>query len=174
MNKPMPALEKWFKPRHDLTGEHHAGDAGQIVFAVLFFSIWIADSFFLRFTTQLNDIVSPWIRNIGGILILCIAGYCSFSGMRIVFGEVRETPSVIRKGVFNAVRHPVYLGEIVLYQGMCVMSMSLTSYIVAIAAAIFLFYLARFEETLLLSRFGDEYRTYMRDVGMFIPRIRRK
>ncbi|MBN1575989.1 MAG: isoprenylcysteine carboxylmethyltransferase family protein [Chitinispirillaceae bacterium] len=174
MDKPVSTWEKWFRPRHDLAGEHPAGDGGQIVFAVLFFSIWIADSFFFRFTTQLNEIVSPWIRHIGGILILCVAGYCSFSGLRIVFGEIRETPSVIRKGVFNAVRHPVYLGEILLYQGACVISMSLVSYSIALVAATFLFYLARFEETMLLRRFEDDYRRYMREVGMFVPRVGRR
>lgn len=170
MNKPLSRLEKWFKPRHDLAGEHPSGDAGQILFAVLFFSIWIADSFFFRLTTPLNEIVSPWIRHFVGIPILCISGYSSFSGLWIVFGEVRETPSVIRTGVFNYVRHPVYLGEILLYQGLCVISMSIVSYVAAVAAAIFLFSLARFEERMLLRRFGDDYRRYIREVGMFIPR----
>ena len=164
-------LEKWFKPRQDLASEHPFGDAGQILFAVLFFSIWIGDSFFLHLTTQLNEIVPLWIRNSSGILILCISGYSSFSGLRIVFGEIRDTPSVIRKGVFNYVRHPVYLGEILLYQGLCVISISIVSYIVAIAVVIFLFYLARFEERMLLDRFGDDYRRYILDVGMFLPRL---
>ena len=167
-------MEKWFKPRDDLSGEHPAGDAGQILFAVLFFSIWTADSFFVHFTTKLNEIISPWIRHICGILILFISGYCSLSGLRIVFGEIRDTPSIIRKGVFSAVRHPVYLGEILLYQGLCIVSMSLASYAVALAAAAFLFYLARFEETKLLSRFGEDYQRYIREVGMFVPRVGRR
>ncbi len=31
--------EKWFEQRDDLTGEHALGDAGQIIFALLFFCI---------------------------------------------------------------------------------------------------------------------------------------
>jgi protein-S-isoprenylcysteine O-methyltransferase Ste14 len=100
--------------------------------------------------------------------------YKIHSGLRTVFGEIRETSSVIRKGVFSAVRHPVYLGEILLYQGACIISMSLISYAVALAAAVFLFYLARFEEAMLLRRFGDDYRRYMREVGMFVPRAGRR
>ena len=38
----------------------------------------------------------------------------------------------------------------------------------------FLYYLSRYEEKLLLKRFGDGYRTYMREVGMWTPRLRRK
>jgi protein-S-isoprenylcysteine O-methyltransferase Ste14 len=72
------------------------------------------------------------------------------------------------------VRHPVYLGELLLYQGLCVISMSLAAYAVALAAAGFLFYLARFEEAVLLKRFGDDYRNYMQEVGMFAPRLGRR
>ncbi len=86
--------EKWFEQRDDLTGEHALGDAGQIIFALLFFGIWIADSFFLKYTTQLNDIVSTLIRKPIGIMLLCLSAYCAWSGLRIVFGEVRESPSV--------------------------------------------------------------------------------
>jgi hypothetical protein len=35
-----------------------------MLFALLFFGIWIADSFFLKFTTQLNDIVPALIMHI--------------------------------------------------------------------------------------------------------------
>jgi protein-S-isoprenylcysteine O-methyltransferase Ste14 len=35
-------------------------------------------------------------------------------------------------------------------------------------------YLSRYEERLLLKRFGDDYSSYMRDVGMWVPRLRRK
>ena len=37
-----------------------------------------------------------------------------------------------------------------------------------------LHYISRHEEKLLLSRFGDEYAQYMREVGMWFPRIRKK
>jgi hypothetical protein len=40
--------ENWFEQRDDLTGEHPFGDAGQIIFALLFLGIWIADSFFFE------------------------------------------------------------------------------------------------------------------------------
>ena len=37
MNEPKTTREKWFEQRDDLTGEHPLGDAGQIIFALLFF-----------------------------------------------------------------------------------------------------------------------------------------
>jgi hypothetical protein len=33
--------------KQDLAGEHQVGDAGQLIFAVLFLTLWVSDSFFL-------------------------------------------------------------------------------------------------------------------------------
>jgi protein-S-isoprenylcysteine O-methyltransferase Ste14 len=174
MRKPKTTREKWFEHRNDLTGEHSSGDAGQIIFALLFFGIWTIDSFFLKYTTQLNDIVPALIRKPIGIMLLCLSAYCAWSGLRIVFGEVREKASVIRKSVFGFVRHPIYLSEVLLYLSLFMVNMSLAAGVVGLGATAFLYYLSRYEERLLLKRFGDDYRLYMRDVGMWIPRLQKK
>lgn len=174
MKETKTTREKWFEQRDDLTGEHPLGDTGQIIFALLFLGIWIADSFFLKYTTQLNDIVPALVRKPIGILLLCLSAYCAWSGLRIVFGEVRETPSVIRKGVFGVVRHPIYLSEVLLYLGLFMLNMSLAAGAMLLCTTAFLYYLSRYEERLLLKHFGDDYMSYARDVGMWVPRLRRK
>ena len=160
--------------RDDLTGEHRAGDAGQIVLVCLFAATWIADTFFFERTTFLNPFVPLYIRIPFGIALLGIAGNLARKGLAIVFGEEREEPGVIRKGVFNIVRHPVYLGEILFYLGLLFLSISLAAATVWILAIAFLHYISRHEEKLLLSRFGEEYERYVREVPMWIPRLRTK
>jgi protein-S-isoprenylcysteine O-methyltransferase Ste14 len=81
---------------------------------------------------------------------------------------------VIRKGVLKYMRHPMYFSEVMLYLGLFLLNMSLAAGVVGLAAAFFLYHLSRYEERLLLNRFGDDYRSYMRDVGMWIPRLGRK
>lgn len=174
MRSPRTKRERWLNQRDDLTGEHGWGDAGQLLFAFLFFGVWIADSFFLRYTTHLDQIVPTLVRKPIGVVLLFASAYCAWTGLRIVFGEVREQPSVIRKGVFGVVRHPIYLSEVLLYLGLFVLTMSLAAGVVWIGASAFLYYLSRHEETLLLERFGEAYESYMRDVGMWIPRIRKR
>ena len=107
-------------------------------------------------------------------MLISLSAYCAWSGLRIVFGDVRETPSVIREGVFGVVRHPIYLSEVQLYLGLFMLNMSLAAGAVLIGATAFLYFLSRYEERLLLKRFGDDYSSYMRDVGMWVPRLRRK
>jgi len=159
--------------RNDLAGEHRFGDAGQLILACLFFSIWIADTFILQYSTFLNGIVPLGLRVPAGIILIVLAFYLSLTGLSIVFGKERIKPGVIREGVFGRVRHPVYLGEILLYLGLLLFSISLVSTVVWFAAILFLHSISRYEEKLLLNRFGDEYKAYIREVPMWLPRILR-
>ena len=160
--------------RDDLTGEHAAGDAGQIMLACLFAAIWIADTFYLKYTTFLNGYIHLVARILAGVALFVIAGYVARTGLSIVFGEIREKSCVIKEGVFGVVRHPIYLSEILLYLGFLMLSMSLAAAVVWLCAIGFLYYISRFEEKLLLVRFGEEYEQYMRDVPMWVPRIRKR
>jgi protein-S-isoprenylcysteine O-methyltransferase Ste14 len=94
--------------------------------------------------------------------------------MTIVFNEVRETPGVMRKGVFGVVRHPIYYSEILLYLGLLLLRTSLAAAVIWIIAIGFLHFISRYEEKLLVERFGDDYRQYMKDVPMYFPRLRRR
>ncbi len=173
----MPHKHTHRKPlqeREDLTGEHKAGDAGQLILAVLFAAVWIADSFFLEYTTYLNEYVSNWIRTPVGLIVLAVSGYLAWRSLAIVFGEERETPSVIRKGVYRFMRHPMYFSEVLIYLGMLIFSTSLAAVVIGLVATGFLYFLCRHEEKLLVARFGEEYEKYRREVGLWLPRIRRK
>ena len=166
--------QKRHSHRDDLTGEHMLSDTGQIIFAVLFFIVWIGDTLFLKSTTFLNDYVPLAVRVIVGAILLAASVYLVKSGLSIVFGEVREKPEVIRKGVFGIVRHPVYLSEVLLYSGLLILNISLAAAAVWIAAIIFLYKISKHEENLLLERFGEDYRKYMEEVPMWVPRIGKK
>ena len=162
------------KQRKDLTGEHVIGDAGQLILACLFAAVWIVDTFFLETTTFLNQYIHLAVRIPLGVVFLVLAGYLANTGLSIVFGEKRDTPAVIRKSVFNVVRHPIYLSEILLYLGFLIMSISLAAVIVWIIAIVFLYQISRHEEKLLTARFGEDYERYMAEVPMLIPRFRRR
>ena len=105
---------------------------------------------------------------------MILSAYLAMTGLYIVFIEKREEPVVNRKGVFGFVRHPIYLSEILLYLGFFMFSLSLVALCVLIMAGLFLHFLSRYEEKLLLARFGASYRKYMQEVGMWIPRFWRK
>lgn len=146
--------------REDLAGEHPMGDAGQIIGFVLFLILWLADSFYFRFSTALPETIPLYLRLGLAIPIFAFSGYLAQAGLKIVFKEVRETPQVIRSGVFSMSRHPIYLSALLLYLGFFLATLSLIS--LAFLGALFLFYnfIAVFEEHLLEEKFGQEYRDY--------------
>jgi protein-S-isoprenylcysteine O-methyltransferase Ste14 len=155
--------------REDLTGEHKAGDTGQLIFLALYLAIWIPDSFFFHWTTFLTDRLAWYYHTIPGLLILTASGYLAFRGLRIVFGEVRKTPHVITTGVFSVVRHPIYLSCILFYIGQFFMTLSLASLALWVFIVIFYWYISRHEEKLLIEKYTDEYRDYMKKVPMLFP-----
>jgi protein-S-isoprenylcysteine O-methyltransferase Ste14 len=158
----------------ELTGEHGLGDAGQAFFACLFGVVWIADTYFLRYTTFLNNYIPSIIRVVLGVAFLIISAYLASTGLAIVFGAGRRNTGVIREGVFNYVRHPIYLSEILCYLGLLMLSISLAAAIVWLMTIGFLHYISRHEEKLLLARFGTDYKQYMREVPMWIPGLKKK
>lgn len=163
--------QKKGQKRDDIAGEHAISDIGQIIFACLFAATWIADTFFFKYTTFFNQYVPLIIKIPLGVALLALSGYLAKMGLSIVFGERREEPGVIKKSVFKVVRHPVYLGEILLYLGFQMLSISLIAAVVLVIAIGFLHYISRYEEKLLIERFGKEYEQYMREVPMWIPRF---
>jgi protein-S-isoprenylcysteine O-methyltransferase Ste14 len=166
--KPRP---KERNKRDDLTGEHALGDAGQIILACLFVGVWVADTFFLQDTTFLNRYIPLGARIPSGILLFILSVYLAKRGLAIVFGERREKPAVIRKGVFGVVRHPVYMSEILFYLGLLMLSLSLAAAGVCGVTVGFLHYISKYEEKLLLARFGDDHAKYMQEVPMWLPRF---
>lgn len=158
--------------RQDLVGEHRFGDAGQLILLIVFLVVWTADSFIFRYSTFAAQYVSWLIRIPVAIIILIVAGYLAEEGMRIVFGEKRAEPIVIRKGVFNLVRHPVYLGCILFYIALVISTLSILAAAICITIVVFYHYIAEYEEKLLLSRFRADYGQYMQSVPMWVPRLR--
>ena len=171
MIEPKESATHLHKDRPDLAGEHRFGDAGQIILLFVFMAVWAVDSFFVRYSTNLSSYAPVWIRLIVSAAILAAAALSARSGLRIVFGEVRSEPGVIRKGVFGVVRHPVYLGSLLFYLGLVVMTVSILSFMVLILIAGFYHCIARYEEKLLVGKFGDDYTAYLNEVPMWIPRI---
>ena len=162
-------LRKSHQHRGDLTGEHAFSDMGQLIFLVVFLIVWIADSFVFKYSTFLTQYISNYIRVPIALIVLVISGLLAWTGLKIVFRETREEPQVIISGVFSIVRHPIYLSLILLYLGFILLSLSLLSVLVWILIVVFYYIISRYEEKLLIQRFGSAYEEYKKKVPMLLP-----
>ena len=143
-----------------------------IILFVIFLVVWIGDSFIFKYSTFLSNFIPIYVRLPIALVILFGSAYFARSGLRIVFGEIREQPIVIRQGVFNRVRHPIYLGSLLFYLGLIVLTLSIISILVWLGIIAFYHFISRYEEKLLLDKFGAEYEKYRSEVPMWIPRLR--
>ncbi len=150
--------------RDDLTGEHTFGDAGQIIFFIIFIAVWVLDSFVFKYSIFLKEYIPLLIHLPISILILALSVILSRAGIKTVFGKVREKPQVISTGVFSIVRHPIYLGSILLYLGLVIFTLSILSFLIWILIFIFYYLISRYEEKLLVERFGRVYEDYKKKV----------
>ena len=155
--------------RKDLVGEHKFGDMGQIICLIIFLIVWVLDSFVFKYSIVLVQHVPLFIRLAATIMVLLISGNLARSGLKIIFGPIRKKPHVITQGVFNIVRHPIYLGSILFYLGLILLTLSLLSTLIWIFIIIFYIKISKYEEKLLKNEFGKEYEKYQKNVPMLIP-----
>ena len=118
-------------------GEHPLTDAGQLILFGLFLVIWILDSFILRRSTLLANTIPLIFRLIILGVALITALYLFKSGHVVVTGNQRPT-EVVSSGAFQYVRHPLYLGSILVYLGLTVSTASL--FCLGLLVVIILFY----------------------------------
>ncbi len=73
-------------------------------------------------------------------------------------------------GLYRFVRHPMYVGVLVLSLGFAVTSGSVIKYGLVLALYILFSLKARYEEKLLINKY-PEYKAYMRKTRRFVPTI---
>jgi protein-S-isoprenylcysteine O-methyltransferase Ste14 len=154
----------------DKNGEHPLGDVGQLILFVVFLAVWVADSFFLRVSTSLAPYVPLAVRLTLLGLALVVTVYL-FKSAGTLIRHHRRQDRVFETGAFRHVRHPLYLGILCFYLGLAAATASLIS--LALGSCIFFFYnyIARFEEKLMETWFGETYTNYKARTGKWIPKI---
>lgn len=157
--------------RPDLAGEHPMGDFYQFIAMVAFILAIAVDYLFFHLGPQINDHVNFWVRLSLGGLVAIFGGWLALYGIHIVFSEYFEQPRMVTWHMFSVVRHPVYLGAMLVYVGVLVFTMSPLG--LAIFIGVFLLYdwLARDEEARMLQTFGEEYQQYQKTVGRWLPKL---
>ena len=156
-----------------LTGEHPFGDAVQLLLAILFFVVWVLDSFFLRYTVFLGRHIPLLLRVLLAIPVFFVAYRFASRSMALVFGGKGDPTAVLEEDVFAVMRHPMYFAALLLYVGFFLLTLSLASLALVGIALWFYDYIARHEERLLLKRFGKAYEEYMKRAPRWITPFRK-
>lgn len=104
-------------------------------------------------------------------MIILIGIFLIIFGWRRIF---RAKDQLVTTGIYGHVRHPQYLGFLLLTLGINVLWITVSTLILWPILFILYYRLAKEEEKRMEERFGEEYRKYKNTVPMFIPHIRTK
>jgi len=141
-------------------------------FLVFFKIIDYINSIFLDFSSVFHPALG-WLG-----LVLLVFGFAFFSWSVIArksyatSWEMTENHKLVTWGPYRLVRHPTYLSYFIMFFGLFLLwpNLPTLSTIFAIPGYI---KLTKYEERMLIKRFGDEYKSYQRKVGKFLPRMRK-
>ncbi|MCH5586187.1 protein-S-isoprenylcysteine O-methyltransferase [Shimazuella sp. AN120528] len=128
-----------------------------------------------------NDFAFPLWGRLSGLLLSIAAIWLFWKSHKDLGSnwfptlEIRSGHQLIRTGIYRYTRHPMYASS--LLWGIAQFLM-LANWIVGLSpfVSFLLLYLFRVkkEEQMMLDKFGDEYKSYMKTTGRIIPRLFKK
>lgn len=151
--------------------EHPYCDSGQNLFIILFFVAWAADSFWFHISTFTMNFLHWLVRGSLAFIFVILGVYLVWGAHKIIFDEAPAEPQVIDWGVFSYMRHPMYLGILLILIGLFFWSFSLLALCVWIGLFSFYNRMATFEEEDLIWLFGEKYVDYQQKVGKWFPKL---
>ena len=75
-----------------------------------------------------------------------------------------ETTIIVDTGIYAVVRHPLYLGWLLMYVALILLSQHWLTAIIGIPGMVCVYLISRQEDQRLIEKFGDDYKDYMQKV----------
>jgi protein-S-isoprenylcysteine O-methyltransferase Ste14 len=107
------------------------------------------------------------------VMLNIIKYFMQLSGVKWLVATTVDV-KLERRGLHGYVRHPLYLSTFLFIWALWLVYPYLSLLIANIIITLYTLIALRFEEEKLLAEFGEEYRTYQREVPMILPRILRR
>ncbi len=130
---------------------------------------------------------APVAPSAGQVLGSVAGAFVALAGLALMLWAVRSFPTVssghyilpehriVKEGPYGRVRHPLYLAAFLIWLGLTVTFRSLAALASALLYVVPAYWIyMRSEEQMMIGHFGDAYREYARQVGMLLPRLRRR
>lgn len=144
--------------------------ASLVFFSSLFVSLW-------DFICVQGMIYRFGIINAFG-LILFLTGIVIRAIGRITLGkyysyglQILPDHELIKHGIYRHIRHPISLATLLYSVGVPLIFSSLYGFFLMLGLIPLILYRIRIEEHMLIQKFGDEYREYMKKTKKIIPFI---
>lgn len=114
--------------------------------------------------------IGSWILLILSIYVV-ITGYLLLKRKGKPDNNFENTSVLVKSGIYGYIRHPLYLSIFLLGTGIVLKDPGIYQLLLGFINLIAIYFTARIEENEMISKFGDDYRDYMKETKMFIPLI---
>jgi len=117
------------------------------------------------------------MTNIIGLLMM-LTGFTIMIIAQISLGRsyasmlvIREDHQLVTQGIYRNIRHPIYLGVLIVTSGIAIFSASIPGLMIMLLLIPVFLIRIRFEERLLVEEFGGKYQDYQRTTRKLLPFI---
>ena len=151
-------------------------NSGTTQLNLIFYDLAVAVQilFTVYYMTRSSDLVPllvylSFLLYLSGLLIFW---WSIFTAKSLDFAFSDRVGSIVTSGPFRLVRHPFYISYILVWLSSSLLFNSPALWISLFYLIAFYILSARKEEKVILgSVYSEEYKNYVQDVGMFLPRI---
>ena len=152
--------------KHGEEGELPHGHLLQVSSFLLFLAVWFLDSFIFNYSTFLAGYI-PCLIRLGLALGVLVIGLAL---LQLAHSHLHSMKSgkLMTTGIYGHIRHPLYLGTLLLYLPFTLWTLSLFSIVPWLVALVAYNKMANYEEQLLTKRYGKDYIDYKKRVRKYI------
>ncbi len=133
------------------------------ILVLLNIRVWFSDPF------SLPQIIS-WILLMLSIYVV-LAGYILLKRKGKPDSNFENTSVLVKSGIYGYIRHPLYLSVFLLGTGVMLKDPGKVQLAFGVINFVAVYFTARIEEKEMIGKFGDDYKTYMKETKMFIPYV---
>ena len=148
-------------------------------------AVWVGQPFLVGGEISMPSLtLLPGLLHPAGVVLgvaLVVLGYAATLWCYAALGNTwriginaKETTTLVRRGPYRQVRHPIYLFQIVMLAGAALLLPTPTSFFVLALHCLCALIKAADEEKYLATVHGEAYRDYRNRTGRWFPKLTRK
>ncbi len=136
--------------------------------SITLISCWFVFFLFLRTSpSKPLFIIGNILIVIGLLLIILAMSALRTQGMTQDKQDFTATTTIVKSGIYSIVRHPLYLGWLLMYPAAMLVSQHWLVLILGVVGMLSMYVITIEAEDRLIDKFGLEYQTYMQEVPRF-------
>ena len=141
----------------------------EVMLIIFFIFSWAIDIYIFKIHINYGIFLIDLLRYIGFISVFIFSLYLIKKSSKVISPAVYNSELLLSDGIYRFIRHPMYLGILMIYLSFVILNLSLIMLFAWIIIFFVMNMMATYEERKLEEIFGQEYLKYKRTVSKWTP-----